>query len=174
MSGSFLDKFLKTAAPRPYAGTLNFFSDGGIRINPPAASSAVVVKDERGQVLEWFNRVLPPLTSMEAEYHGILDALAVAQHLKPRRAYFHLDNQTVVGQVTLVYQVREPKLKRYHQEVLAKLTHLRESGCAQVEFYYIPREFNLLADALASDALLVLPERQRQRIRLFTRPNQDP
>lgn len=68
---------------------LYFFGDGGIRLEPPAASSAVVIKDEGGQIVDWFTQVLPPLTSMEAEYHGLLAALELARRWRPMRAYFH-------------------------------------------------------------------------------------
>lgn len=136
---------------------LYFFSDGGLRFDPPAASSAVVVKDEGGQIVDWFTQVLPPLTSMEAEYHGLLAALELARRWRPVRAYFHLDNQAVVGQAIGRYRVREPKLKPLHAKVQEAISRLHKSGCSEIEIYHIPREFNLLADALAADALLILP-----------------
>lgn len=148
-----------------HSPTLNFFSDGGTRPYPAAASSAVVVKDERGQVRDWFSRVLPPLSSCEAEYYGLLDALELAGRLQPHRACFHLDSQIVVGQVTGVYAVREPKLKPLHAKALEAVHKLRERRNIQIKFYYVPREYNLLADALASDALLVMPHAKRQVLR---------
>ena len=76
---------------------LYLFSDGGIRLDPPAASSAVVVKDEKGQVVDWFSRLSPSMTNNEAEYYGLLDALAVVGRLRPNKAFLHLDSQIVVG-----------------------------------------------------------------------------
>jgi len=144
-------------------GTLYFFSDGSVRPEPPAASSAVVVKDEAGQILEWCNQLLPPVSSIEAEYAGLLLALEVAGRLLPGKACFHLDNQAVVGQVTGQYRVRMPKLKPLHQQVQEAMARLRQAGCGEIEVYHISREINLLADALAADALLLMPDRQRKR-----------
>jgi ribonuclease HI len=146
-------------------GTFNLFSDGGIRRKPAAASSAVVVKDEHGQVVNWFSRVLPAMSSSEAEYHGILDALELAYRLRPCRAYFHLDNQTVVGQVAGKFAVRGPKLKPLHARAVESIKKLQAAGCIQIEFYHIPREYNLLADALAADALLIMPHKHRLNMR---------
>lgn len=136
---------------------LYFFSDGGIRPKPPAASSAVVVKDAAGQILEWHSRLLPSLTSCEAEYHGLLDALTLAARLKPAQAIFYLDSQVVVGQVSGQFSVREPRLKTLQAQVARQVAQLQTEHQMKLEFYYLPREYNLLADALASDALLLPP-----------------
>ncbi len=157
---------------RPGTGkpaTLYLFSDGGTRVFPPAASSAVVVKNKEGQVLDWQSRLLPAMTNCEAEYNGLLDAIELAQHYQPSKTIFHLDNQTVVGQVTGYFAVRDPKLKPLFDRAAYALAELKASGCREIQLLFIPREFNLLADALASDALLVMPDvRAKQPARLKT------
>lgn len=168
MAINFLDNLFKPPGGRNY-GTLYFFSDGGIRLDPPAASSAVVIKNEQGQVLEWQSRVLPPVTSTEAEYYAVLEAFEIAQKLLPRQAFFHLDNIVVVGQLVGQFRVREPKLKPLHARAQQAIDRLRRSGCTLIEFYHIHREYNLLADALAADALLVLSEHTRREMHPVTK-----
>jgi ribonuclease HI len=141
--------------------TLYFFSDGAIRLQPRAASVAVVVKNRQGQVVDWYSRLLPPVSSTEAEYYGLLEALRMAQKLKPAIAYFHLDSQTVVGQITGHYAVREARLKPLYAQAVKLVEQLREDKTVtEIAFYFIPREYNLLADALAGDALLLTPPKQ--------------
>ncbi|MEI6046475.1 MAG: reverse transcriptase-like protein [Chloroflexota bacterium] len=148
-------------AVKDQSQTLYFFSDGGIRLQPPAASAAVVVKNKQGQVVDWYSRLLPPLSSSEAEYYGLLEALRMAQRLQPAMAYFHLDNQTVVGQITGHYAVREPRLKPLYAQSVKLVEQLRaDKTLREIAFYFIPREYNLLADALAGDALLLAPQKQ--------------
>lgn len=162
------DKILSIPfATRP--DCLNFFSDGGTRREPAAASSAVVVKNERGQVVDWFSRLLPVVSSIEAEYYGVLDAFELGCKLAPLRAFFHLDNMAVAGQLAGQFRVRDPKLKLLHARAQHSIVRLRESGCSVIEFYHIPREFNLLADALSADALLWLPEQARQEMRAVSK-----
>lgn len=142
----------------PKFPTLFFFSDGGLRLSPPAASAAVLVKDRQGRIVDWFSRVMPPLSNNEAEYQGLLDALDLALKLQPARAVFHLDSQIVVGQVSGRFATRDPRLKRLCLKAQQRL-HQLELRRIKAELLFIPREFNLLADALAADALLIIPER---------------
>jgi ribonuclease HI len=141
--------------------TLNFFSDGAVRPKPPAASSAVVVKDVNGNVVDWFSRLLPVMSNNEAEYFGLTDSIALALRLKPAMAYFHLDSQIVVGQVAGGFAVRDRRLKALHTKVKEAEAKLKAAGI-NYEIFHIKREFNLLADALAADALLAHPETQRK------------
>lgn len=172
----WLKDLKKSVGSSPKYRMLYIFSDGALRLRPPAAATAVVIKNERGQVLDWYSRVLPPVSSVEAEYWGILDALALATKLCPlglKRACFHLDNQVVVGQVAGRYSVRGAKLKPLHAQAMEAVTRLQAAGCSEIEFYHVPREFNLLADALAADALLIMPSTFKQNMAVATSPGSE-
>lgn len=138
---------------------LDIFCDAAIRLNPPAASAAAIAKNENGQVLGWFSRVLPAMPSIEAEYHGLFEALELARQLSPLKTVcLYMDNQAVVGQVTGRYAVRQARLKPLHAQALKLTKNLRQKKMVnELHFFYLPREYNLLADALAADALLVMP-----------------
>jgi ribonuclease HI len=111
--------------------------------------------------MDWRSRVLPTMSSSEAEYYGLLEALELARKLKPGRACFYLDNQAVAGQAAGRFAVRERKLKLLHSRTCAAMAYLREKLGIELEIYFVPREYNLLADALASDALLLPPPAQK-------------
>ncbi len=149
---------------KPEHEALYIFTDGATRRIPPASASAVVIKDGHGQVIQWFSRLLPPLTSMEAEYYGLLDGLMLAGKLRPAKAYLHLDNQAVAGQAAGKYRVREPRLKRLHT-LVEEQKHKLAAAQIALEIYFIPREYNLLADALAADTLLPVLQKQKLEVK---------
>jgi ribonuclease HI len=97
------------------------------------------------------------MSNNEAEYRGLLEGLELALRLRPEKVLFHLDSQIVVGQVTGRFAARSNKLKNLCRQSREKLAELEKQGI-QPRLLFVPREYNLLADALAADALLVIPE----------------
>ena len=61
--------------------------------------------------------------------------------------------------VTGRYRANQPRLKVLQQQAQGNCQRLMAAG-VELDFYFIPREYNLLADALAADALLLTPEKQ--------------
>jgi ribonuclease HI len=130
------------------AKKLIIYADGAIRSNPEATGLALIIKDERGRILEWPTKVIGKLTCNEAEYEALIFALERARKYRPCEVYIYLDSQVVVNQVKGIFGVRSPALRELH--VKARLL-MREFPKATIT--YIPRWRNRLADALANEAV---------------------
>jgi len=122
--------------------------DGAIGRDGRATGLGVIVRDKEGRILKWLCGKRGPLNSNEAEYAALVFALEHITRLRPYAVHFYSDNEVVVNQMKGVFAVRSPSLRRWHTRAcrLARLI-------PYVTFNHIPRERNLLADALATEAL---------------------
>lgn len=129
---------------------LHYYSDGAIDVLGRATAAAVVVRDERGRIVDTASRRLAGMTNNEAEYEALILALelALARGEPAGAVTFLVDSQIVVGQVAGAFAVRDPRLAERHARVLRLLARLPEATLA-----FVPRARNRLADALAQEAL---------------------
>ncbi len=129
---------------------LNYYSDGAIDILGRASGIAVVVRDDRGRILDTAGRRLAGMTNNEAEYEALILAieLALARGEPSAALTFLVDSQIVVGQVAGAFAVRDPRLAARHARVMRLLAQLPDATLA-----FVPRTRNRLADALAQEAL---------------------
>lgn len=111
------------------------------------AGCAAAAFESTGQLVEWAWQPLPAMTNNEAEYAGLYLGIELAQRLPAAATLFLLDSAVVVGQMQGRLRVHSPALRHWHGRITAALRPL-----PKVEFHYIPREYNLLADALARQA----------------------
>lgn len=118
------------------------------RLKPIAAcGAAAVARNREGRIVDWAWQALPPMTNNEAEYAGLLLGLKLAQRLRVQEAICVLDNDVVVGQMIGRFAVKSPRLRSWHWKACAAVRQL-----PAVQFRTIPREWNQLADVLASQA----------------------
>ena len=84
-------------------------------------------------------------TNNEAEYHGLLNGLKLAQDRNITHLRVGMDSELVVKQMNGEYQVKAVNLKPLHSQCMK----LRETfdNCS---IHHIPRELNREADALAN------------------------
>lgn len=124
---------------------LLLYADGSIQ--PERAGAGVVALDQRGSMVYIGNRFLPPMTNNEAEYAGLVLALEAAIALGGQFVEVRLDSEVVVYQMIGRFAVNSAALKRCHQQacVLAR-------SLTKVRYTHIPREQNVIADALATEA----------------------
>ncbi len=129
---------------------LNYYSDGAIDVLGQASGAAVVVRDDRGRILDTASRRLAGMTNNEAEYEALILALelALARGEPSGSVTFLVDSQIVVGQVAGAFAVRDPRLGERHARVMRLLARLPDATLA-----FVPRTRNRLADALAQEAL---------------------
>ncbi len=111
------------------------------------AGCAALVRNDTGAVLDWAWRTLPTVTSVEAEYAGLLLGIELAARHPSLQTIFVLDSEVVVGQMTGRYAVNSHNLRRWHQRATAAIEPLPGVG-----FRAVPRAWNALADALARQA----------------------
>ena len=119
------------------------YFDGGSRGNPGPASCGVVFADENDRVFWQANRYLGEATNNMAEYSGLVMALELAVEHGFRRLRVFADSELIVKQMTSVYRVRHPDMKRMACRAGALIQQ-----CESFKISHIPREQNALADKL--------------------------
>lgn len=144
---------------------LNIYTDGGARGNPGPAAIGAVIKNEKGEVINSFGKVIGETTNNIAEYTAVVAALQWLRddHIvsigrlsltgmhrtgEPRISFF-LDSSLVVNQLNGLFKVKETKLR----ELLLKVRMLEQEMGGNVSYTYIPREKNWEADLLVNQAL---------------------
>lgn len=138
----------------PDLTTLSIYCDGGARGNPgPAASAFVVIA--QNQVIHQAGQSLGATTNNVAEYTAVLLAMqwlsekVRAENWNLHTVNFYLDSNLVVNQITGKFKIKHPNLQRLHQQV----SHLLAGLSLSINFAYIPRSRNYLADALVNRTL---------------------
>jgi probable phosphoglycerate mutase len=124
-------------------------ADGGARGNPgPAGFGAVVRDPQTGDVLAERSGFLGVATNNAAEYQGLIAGLRAATELGAREVSVRMDSKLVVEQMSGRWQIRHPALRPLAAQAAALV-----AGFDTVNFIWIPRERNTLADALANTAM---------------------
>ncbi|MCB8944034.1 MAG: ribonuclease HI family protein [Ardenticatenaceae bacterium] len=113
------------------------------------AGAAAIARTTEGFFQGWLSRQMPTMTNNEAEYHATLLGLKLAHMLKADVVEIVSDSEVVVRQMQGQSRVLSGRLKRLHQE-----TCKRVGSFHTVTFRHVLREYNSLADALATEALL--------------------
>jgi probable phosphoglycerate mutase len=121
------------------------YTDGSI--GSQYSGAGAVVLDAQGAVIRLANRVLPVMTSGEAEYAGLILGLELAIEAGAVVAEMRMDSEVVAYQMSGRYAVNSPRLKLLHWTACDLTRQL-----VRVNYVYIPREENGLADSLATEA----------------------
>jgi ribonuclease HI len=121
------------------------YADGSI--TPKRGGAGAIVLDATGAVLLLANRVLPAMTSSEAEYAGLILGMELALQADAALAEIRLDSEVVVNQMAGYYAVNSPRLKTLHWQACDLARQF-----ARVVYIHVRREQNVLADALATEA----------------------
>lgn len=122
--------------------------DGGSRGNPGPAAWGVAVLDEGGGFVEGFAGVLGHATNNVAEYHGLLEALRLAQRCKAEQVEIFADSELIVRQIQGRYRVRQAHLKPLFAEAKRLISRF---GLFRIS--HIRRGENKEADRLVNEAL---------------------
>lgn len=123
---------------------VQIYCDGGARGNPgPGACAFAVIKDKK--IIHEESMYLGEVTNNVAEYNGVLYAL---KWLQANNGYhyvqFFLDSQLVVNQLKGVYKIKNENLKILRETI----SNLEKSLNSDLDYQYIPRDKNKLADKL--------------------------
>jgi ribonuclease HI len=124
------------------------YADGASRGNPGPSAYGIVLYDEQGRELHRSARALGRATNNQAEYAGAIAALEAALGLGADEVELRMDSELVVRQLSGTYRVRNPRLARSYNRILALRSRLRRFTAV-----HVPREANALADRLANAAL---------------------
>jgi len=124
-------------------------ADGGSRGNPGIAGAGAVVMDsDSGKVLREISEAVGIATNNVAEYTAVVLGLEAAFEIDPDASVLvRMDSKLVVEQMSGRWKIKHPDM----MTLGAKVQKLIASK--DVQFVWIPREQNGLADALANKAM---------------------
>ena len=130
----------------PFAIRANI--DGGARGNPGPAACAVVVRNEKSEVIAEWGEYLGVQPNNVAEYSGLLAALDYALLEKYPSLKVLSDSELLVQQMRGVYKVKNVHLKELFNRAQALARKIEHFGIE-----YVPRESNREADRLVNKVL---------------------
>lgn len=124
-------------------------ADGGSRGNPGlSGAGAVVIDAASGNILREISEAVGIATNNVAEYSAVIFALEAAFEIDPAaEIVVRMDSKLVVEQMSGRWKIKHPDMLSLGARVQQLI-----SG-KNVEFVWIPREQNVLADALANKAM---------------------
>ena len=126
------------------------YSDGASRGNPGRAAIGAAlyrVEDGRPALVGEVSEPIGQATNNVAEYRALIEGLKLASRHRPGRLTVRADSQLLIRQLEGRYRVKNLALQALHAEarrLLSTIPHRLE---------HVPREQNLVADALANAAL---------------------
>ena len=139
-----------TSATGQGGGDWILYSDGASRGNPGrAAIGAALYRlvDGRPRLHGQVSESIGHATNNVAEYRALIEGLKLAQEQNPERLTVRADSQLLIRQLEGRYRVKNVVLQPLYLEakrILNKIPHRLE---------HVPREENVVADALANAAL---------------------
>ncbi|MBN2415153.1 ribonuclease HI family protein [bacterium] len=123
--------------------------DGSSMGNPGEAGYGVVIRDDRGSLLELHGRYIGRATNNVAEYQGLIGCLERIRKYRPNRLTVYSDSQLLVRQITGEYRVKQPHLQKLREEIERRIRDLS----LDFSIHHVPREQNAEADRLARKAV---------------------
>ena len=122
--------------------------DGGSRGNPGPAAWGVAILDESGACIDGHSGVIGHATNNVAEYHGLIEALRLADASGADEVKIQADSELIVRQIQGRYRVRHPDLKPLFRQAMQHIERLES-----FEIRHVRREHNKDADRLVNTAL---------------------
>lgn len=128
--------------------TYTCYVDGASRGNPGPAGIGIVIFDATGKIVAQVNKYIGIVTNNVAEYQALILALDTCLKFTTETVKIFIDSELILKQVKGIFRVREMHLKQLLNDVISRMSKF---NC--VEFKYIPRNKNKLADKLANVAI---------------------
>ena len=130
------------------------YIDGSSMGNPGESGYGVVIKDENGNVLQYFGNYIGQTTNNVAEYQGLIGCLDLVAKFQIGSLTVFSDSQLMVRQINGEYRVKQPHLQVLFSKVKEKLKILSIDFTIE----HVPREQNKEADKLARKAVYLKSE----------------
>ena len=124
------------------------FADGAARGNPGPAGSGAVLLDEQGHVIAEITKHLGHATNNVAEYTALIIGLEEAQRRGVDDIDVRMDSMLVVRQMQGLWKIKHPNMKPLALRAGALLASFPKRTIE-----HVPREENLIADALSNKAI---------------------
>lgn len=133
----------KAEEPQTRAAWRKYFREEAL------CTAAAVARNARGQIIDWRWQRLAQGSNNVAEYAGLLLGLEIGLTHAATDLTCVMDSEVVVGQMRGYFNVNSAELRPWHWRACALVRRL-----PQVRFCLVPREWNYLADGLASQAMM--------------------
>lgn len=133
------------------------YIDGAARNNPgPAAAGMYLLKEQETVCKKGY--YLGTKTNNQAEYAALIIGVSLAKEYMPPADKLNIksDSLLLVRQIAGEYAIKNPELKKLHQQALMLLDNMNYS------IVHVYREDNKIADSMANLALdkkIALPEK---------------
>jgi probable phosphoglycerate mutase len=124
------------------------YADGAARGNPGPAGAGAVLLDADGHVLAELTKHLGHATNNVAEYNALIIGLEEAKRRGVDDLEVHMDSKLVVEQMNGRWKIKHPNMKP-----LAIRAGELWGSFPRRSISHIPREENLIADALSNRAI---------------------
>jgi len=123
--------------------------DGGSRGNPgPCGCGFVIMNNNETEIIAQGSEFLGKNTNNYAEYMGVILGMEKALELGINNLIIKGDSQLVIKQLLKEYSVKSPNLIPLYLKAAKSLLQFNS-----VKLYHIKRNFNILADKLANEAM---------------------
>jgi ribonuclease HI len=127
--------------------TLEIYIDGASKGNPGPSGIGVVICSGQ-ETLKNLSTYIGHATNNIAEYTALIYALQEALALKAQVISIKTDSQLLARQLNKIYKVKHPNIIGLYNQALNLL-----AGFKEVSIKNIPREENIGADKLATEAI---------------------
>ena len=127
------------------------YTDGGARGNPGPAAIGIIIYNEDKKKIAEFSKFVGSRTNNQAEYLAVIEALKKIVEIPDNNPEVHclLDSELVVEQLNQRYKLKNEGLKPLFWEIRELVMKLG----GKIQFEYISRNKNKLADKLVNEAL---------------------
>jgi len=128
---------------------LEIYTDGASRNNPGKGAGAYLFVWS-GEIIEQESFYFGDITSNQAEYKAVINALEKAVAYKSFNIKVYSDSQLLINQMNGDWRVRDATIKKLYLEACEKA-----KGFENVEYFQVPREnkYIKIADKLCSYCL---------------------
>lgn len=145
--------------------SIKIYIDGAARNNPGPAGAGIFLKRDETVLFEQ-GFFLGKRTNNQAEYLALVISIFFVQEYakKGESILIYSDSQLLVRQMTGIYIVRDPMLKKMQQLAMQLLSEY------SVKFCHIYRSDNAQADLLANrgiDKKILIPKKIEDRMREY-------
>lgn len=129
-------------------------ADGGSRGNPGVAGYGAVVRDlQTGDLLAERAAPLGKASNNVAEYSGLIAGLEAVLEIEPGAdVEVRMDSKLVVEQMAGRWKIKHADMRRLAIEARELATRIEQAG-GSVDYAWIPRADNAVADALSNDGM---------------------
>ena len=124
------------------------YADGAARGNPGPAGAGAVLLDADGHVVAELTKHLGTATNNVAEYTALIVGLEEAKRRGFDEIEVHMDSKLVVEQMNGRWKIKHPNMKP-----LAIRAGELWAAFPRRSISHVPREENLIADALSNRAI---------------------